>query len=55
MTWGELKKKVEELGVKDDAELWYVDVNFSDQHVNLNPEDIEADKEGPYGSVAIFN
>jgi len=28
MTWGEFKKAVEELGVKDDDDIRYVDTSF---------------------------
>lgn len=39
MTWAELKKKIEELGIKDDDEIWYIDVNAHDEieverHIN---------------------
>lgn len=28
MTWEEFKKHLEEKGVKDDDEIWYIDVSF---------------------------
>lgn len=30
MTWLEFKKKAEELGVKDDDKVWYIDISFDD-------------------------
>lgn len=40
MNWKEFKDKLEELRVKDDDELWYVDVHFDfpievKKHVSL--------------------
>jgi len=31
MTWGEFKTAVEALGLKDDSELWYIDVTSPTQ------------------------
>jgi len=30
MTWLEFKNKAEILGVKDEDEIWYIDISFSD-------------------------
>lgn len=40
MTWKELKEKVESLGVKDDDEIWFIDIgDFGDLHVERHRED----------------
>ena len=31
MTWAELKEAIEKAGVKDDDEIWYIDVSFPEQ------------------------
>jgi hypothetical protein len=28
MTWGEFKKLVDAAGVKDEQEIWYIDISF---------------------------
>jgi hypothetical protein len=48
MTWGELKKRVEELGVKDEDILRWVDVNGY-----AKPGEVEAAKDKE-GKVAIY-
>ena len=48
MTWGELKKRVEELGVKDEDLLRWVDVNGQ-----ARVEEVEAAKDKG-GKVAIY-
>ena len=29
MTWGQFKRAVEKQGVKDEDDIWYIDVSFS--------------------------
>lgn len=31
MTWDELKEAISKAGVKDDDEIWYIDVSFPEQ------------------------
>jgi hypothetical protein len=31
MKWGEFKNKVEQAGVKDEDEIWYIDMAFDDR------------------------
>jgi len=31
MKWKEFKKKVELLGVKEEDEIWYIDISFDDE------------------------
>lgn len=41
MTWGEFKKQIETAGVKDDENIWYIDVHGEiesiavDEHLGL--------------------
>ena len=28
MTWGKFKKAVKDAGIKDDDEIWYIDISF---------------------------
>ena len=38
MTWKEFKAKVESLGVKDDDNIWYIDIGFDDDfQVKVDP------------------
>ena len=40
MKWKDFKKRVEDAGIKDDDELWYIDISFDD------PFEIEEDELG---------
>ena len=33
MTWAEFKKKLEDEGVTDDMEIWYIDMSFDSELV----------------------
>jgi|GEM_PF-3585855 hypothetical protein len=48
MTWGELKRRVEELGVKDEDPIRWIDI-----HGEAPVEEVEAAKD-KQGRVAIY-
>lgn len=48
MTWGEFKKRVEELGIKEEHDLRWIDVNGVAQAEEV---EVATDKEG---KVAIY-
>lgn len=39
MTWKEVKEKIEEGGVTDDMEMWFIDISFSDEIAVCPQED----------------
>lgn len=44
MTWGEFKQAMDVAGVKDEMEIWYIDVSFPDpsEPLNVSLKDFEA-------------
>ena len=39
MKWIEFKKRVEALGIKDDDEIWYIDMSF-DYELSIQKDEI---------------
>jgi hypothetical protein len=37
MTWAEIKKQIEDAGVTDDMEMWYIDIAF-DRKIWVEPK-----------------
>ena len=41
MTWAEVKKQIEDAGVTDDMEMWYIDISFDSKFsVSLAKESV---------------
>ncbi len=51
MTWGELKRKMELLGVKDDAELYYLPTPASEDWYEVDGASIQHDCEREYAAT----
>lgn len=49
MTWGQLKKHIEESGVKDESVIWFIDIS------GMTPiEDINISADGYDASISIW-
>ena len=54
MTWAEVKKQIEDGGVTDDMEMWYIDMSF-DTKLAVSPE-VKNDKDHPnYVGFSVYN
>ncbi len=48
MTWGEFKQAVDKAGVKDDEEIWFIDISFPSKG-DFEQERITAGRQGNLG------
>jgi hypothetical protein len=44
MTWGEFKEEAESQGIRDEMEIWFINVSFPDE-ISAHPQ--QDDGEGP--------
>ncbi len=54
MTWKDIKNQIEDAGVTDDMNLWYIDISF-DGELSVCPE-VKKDKNDPnWIGFSVYN
>ena len=54
MTWAEVKKQIEDGGVTDDMEMWFIDTSFS-RKLAVSPEVKDDRNDANYVGFSVYN